>query len=87
MYLFPKFEFPEAMIKAATEAGTDPDTFYALALLEATGVCMVPGSGFGQRSRTHHLRTTFLPPESEFHAFCSLIKKFHESFIQQYTSK
>lgn len=42
-----------------------PDTFYALALLEETGIVVVPGSGFGQKKDTWHFRTTFLPPEEE----------------------
>ncbi|ETN72278.1 hypothetical protein NECAME_18921, partial [Necator americanus] len=31
-----------------------PDFFYAMQLLEATGVCIVPGSGFGQKEGTYH---------------------------------
>lgn len=38
MYLFPKFEFPEKMIQAAKEKGMEADTFYALELLNNTGV-------------------------------------------------
>ena len=38
MYLFPRFEFPEKMIKAAEIKGIEADTFYALELLNSTGV-------------------------------------------------
>ena len=38
MYLFPRFKFPQMMIEAAKLAHQEPDTFYAMALLEATGV-------------------------------------------------
>jgi hypothetical protein len=41
------------------------DSGYCLALLEQTGICVVPGSGFGQRARTFHFRTTFLPSRGE----------------------
>ena len=33
-----------------------PDSFYATNLLEETGICVVPGSGFGQLPGTHHFR-------------------------------
>lgn len=33
-----------------------PDMFFCLSLLEETGICVVPGSGFGQREGTYHFR-------------------------------
>lgn len=33
-----------------------PDMFYCMKLLEETGICVVPGSGFGQREGTYHFR-------------------------------
>ena len=38
LYLFPKFKFPENLIKEAQEKGMEADTFYALSLLNSTGV-------------------------------------------------
>ena len=38
MYLFPRFEFPEKMILEAKGKGIDADSFYALELLNSTGV-------------------------------------------------
>ena len=49
------------MIEAAAGAGQAPDVFYAFNLLEATGICVIPGSGFGQYPGTFHFRTTILP--------------------------
>lgn len=37
-----------------------PDMFYCLKLLEETGICVVPGSGFGQRQGTYHFRSAFI---------------------------
>ena len=37
-------------------AGQAPDAFYCFQLLENTGMCVVPGSGFGQREGTYHFR-------------------------------
>lgn len=38
------------------ELGLAPDMFFCLQLLEETGICVVPGSGFGQREGTYHFR-------------------------------
>lgn len=65
MYAFPKIDLPAAAIAAAEAAGHPPDTFYALSLLEQTGLCVVPGNGFGQKEGTFHIRLTFLPDEEE----------------------
>jgi alanine transaminase len=51
MYLFPRILLPKKAIEAAKAAGKAPDAFYALRLLEATGIVVVPGSGFGQVSQ------------------------------------
>ena len=39
----------------------EADTFYALSLLEETGLCVVPGNGFGQKEGTYHIRLTSVP--------------------------
>jgi len=84
MYLFPQIRLSKKAIAAAKEAGKAPDQFYCMALLEATGVCMVAGSGFGQVEGTAHFRSTFLPQPELFDEFCSGIKKFHASFMDKY---
>ena len=48
MYLFPRIQLPNKAIKAAEAAKKTPDAFYAARLLNATGIVVVPGSGFGQ---------------------------------------
>lgn len=50
MYLFPRIELPQKAIHAAEAAKTAPDAFYCKRLLNATGIVVVPGSGFGQVS-------------------------------------
>ena len=52
---------PLQVLEAAADAGQQPDVFYAFNLLEATGICVIPGSGFGQAPGTFHFRTTILP--------------------------
>merc|ERR1712042_84328 len=63
MYAFPQIHLPPKAIAAAQEAGQAPDVFYAFSLLESTGICVIPGSGFGQLPDTYHFRTTILPQE------------------------
>lgn len=84
MYLFPRIRLPENAIEAAKAAGKAPDAFYCMAMLEATGVCVIPGSGFGQAPGTFHFRTTFLPLEEHYDAFCELLRKFHRNFMDRY---
>jgi len=82
MYLFPQIRLPEKAIEAAKQANKAPDAFYCLDLLEKTGICVVPGSGFGQVPGTLHFRTTFLAPQID--EFVKRIKDFHEDFLKKY---
>ncbi len=43
--------------------GVDDDAAFVRELMAATGIVCVPGSGFGQRPGTAHLRFVLLPPE------------------------
>ena len=81
MYLFPSITLPPKVIAAAEAVNRRPDEFYALRLLDATGVCVVPGSGFGQKEGTLHFRTTFLAPGT---AWVSQIVKFHKEFMDEF---
>lgn len=81
MYLFPTIKLPPKAIEAAGKEGRSPDELYCMRLLEATGVCLVPGSGFGQKEGTLHFRTTFLAPGTEW---VGRIKKFHSEFMDEF---
>lgn len=85
MYLFPKIRIPKNAIEAAQKLGRLPDAHYCFELLENTGICVVPGSGFGQEEGTWHFRTTFLPPEDEIDAVVEKMGAFHKSFLNKYT--
>jgi alanine transaminase len=56
MYAFSSFTIPVRAQEHAKKLGMEPDFFYALQLLETTGICVVPGSGFRQRPGTWHFR-------------------------------
>lgn len=81
MYLYPKLDLPYKALQQAQHLDMEPDEFYCQELLEHTGICTVPGSGFGQVPGTYHLRTTFLPPGSEWIAAW---EKFHKEFYDTY---
>jgi aspartate/methionine/tyrosine aminotransferase len=73
MYLFPRLnKLPE---------GTD-DFDYCMALLEKTGLCVVNGSGFGQKDGTNHLRIAFLPPKDQLAEVLPQWIKFHNEYVK-----
>jgi len=84
MYAFPQIKFPEKAIAAAKEAGQPADVFYAFHLLEATGICIIPGSGFGQQPGTYHFRTTILPQKEMIKDMLGRLKEFHLKFMAEY---
>ncbi|KAM9894556.1 hypothetical protein OXX79_008623 [Metschnikowia pulcherrima] len=85
MYLFPSLNFKEStypqLFEKCEADDLTVDEFYCSELLENTGICCVPGSGFGQVPGTHHVRTTFLPPGTEW---IDKWEKFHEKFVKEY---
>jgi aspartate/methionine/tyrosine aminotransferase len=70
MYAFPKIKLPKGR--------TDEE--YCMALLEGEGICVVPGSGFGQIPGTAHFRTTILPPTEKIQSVAEKLKNFHSNF-------
>lgn len=84
MYAFPQIKLPPKAIEAAKQANQTPDSFYAFQLLEKTGICIVPGSGFGQKPGTYHFRTTILPQTEKLKEMLELFKSFHEKFLAEF---
>lgn len=91
MYAFVKFELPEDQNLDLSVMSDDEreryeakrDIDYCMALLEETGICVVPGSGFGQLPGTLHFRTTFLPPKDEINEFVDKLKEFHLNYVKR----
>jgi alanine transaminase len=65
MYCFPAIQMPKGALVASEKQSISPDTLYAVDLLQETGICVVPASGFRQKSGRYGMRTTFLPPEQQ----------------------
>lgn len=82
LYLYPRIRLPDAAIEAARKAGKQPDTFYALEVLDETGICVVPGSGFGQKEGQYHYRLTCLCPGVE--EYVGALERFHRKFMERY---
>jgi aspartate/methionine/tyrosine aminotransferase len=70
MYAYPKISLPPGR--------SDED--YCMALLEKTGVCVVPGTGFGQIPGTAHFRTTILPPTERIKDVVRLFGEFQAEY-------
>lgn len=85
MFAYPRIDVPERAQQAARDAGVTPDEFYCIRLLEETGICVVPGSGFGQLPGSFHFRTTIMHSPDEFQHMLHSIAKFHQHFIDQYS--
>lgn len=89
MYAFVRFDLPyprgvdpSAMTPEQLAAlGEQRDNDYCMKLLEETGICVVPGSGFGQAPGTLHFRTTFLPPKEDIQALVDSMEKFHTGYV------
>jgi alanine transaminase len=84
MYAFPRLDLPQKFIDKAKSVGQEADFHYALQLLENTGICIVPGSGFGQRPGTYHFRTTILPPPELMAKMMEKFKAFHSNLMTSY---
>ena len=82
--LFPKIELCDKIIAAANNvAGKVSDAYYSLALLDATGISVVPGSGFGQKDGEYHYRLTCLCPGVD--EYVGKLERFHLEFLEKYS--
>ncbi|MCI0473197.1 MAG: aminotransferase class I/II-fold pyridoxal phosphate-dependent enzyme [Ignavibacteria bacterium] len=90
MYAFVNFELPHPKNVDLKKMTADERTVYdakrdfnyCMQLLEETGICVVPGSGFGQMPGTLHFRTTFLPPKEDMKTLVEKIKVFHAKYTK-----
>eukprot|EP01125_Pyxidicula_operculata_P010808 TRINITY_DN355_c1_g3_i2.p1 TRINITY_DN355_c1_g3~~TRINITY_DN355_c1_g3_i2.p1 ORF type:complete len:503 (-),score=100.60 TRINITY_DN355_c1_g3_i2:272-1780(-) len=85
LYLFPKITLPKKAIDEAVNKKMQPDMLYCLELLDSTGLCVVPGSGFGQKEGEYHFRTTFLPNTEHLSQVLDQFTTFHNNFLNRYS--
>ena len=85
MYAFPSIKFSKKAIAAAEKEGKVVDLLYCIEVLKATGIAIVPGSGFRQVPGTYHFRiTTLILPESRLENKLKELKKFNDEFHAKY---
>ncbi len=86
LYLFPRVTLPKGAHEAAKAKGKKVDEFYCLEMLDKTGICVVPGSGFGKETEKDtgacFFRTTVLAKETD--EFIERYGKFHTDFLKKY---
>ncbi|KAM3681246.1 LOW QUALITY PROTEIN: alanine aminotransferase 1-like [Ammospiza maritima maritima] len=85
MYSFPRIDLPPRAVAAAKEKKQSPDMFFCMRLLEETGICVVPGSGFGQKEGTYHFRMTILPPTEKLKILLEKLSSFYTKFVQEFS--
>jgi alanine transaminase len=84
MYAFPRILFPQKAIDLAKANNMNPDLFFALELLQHTGIISVPGSGFGQQEGTHHIRiTNLIHDKKELEKVLDLLEDFAVKFFNK----
>jgi alanine transaminase len=84
LYGFPRIRLPPAAVAAARAEGKEPDLFYCLELLRATGIVTVPGSGFKQKEGEFHFRITILPPLEKFDGVMKRLETFHNGWMAKW---
>lgn len=90
MYAFVRFDLPAEPGRNISEMSEEErlayesrrNMDYCMALLEETGICVVPGAGFGQIPGTFHFRTTFLPPMEDMAGLVEKIKAFNRKYTE-----
>ena len=85
MYAFPSIMIPQKAVEYAEAHDMAPDTMYALSLLDETGICVVPASGFGQKEGRFGFRTTFLPPDEKMMAAIGKFDSHHKKFCAKFS--
>ncbi|KAM9167087.1 alanine aminotransferase 1 isoform 2-T2 [Mergus octosetaceus] len=85
LYAFPRIELPPRALQAAQAQGQAPDMFFCMRLLEETGICVVPGSGFGQKEGTFHFRMTILPPADKLQVLLQKLSAFYTKFVKEFS--
>ena len=83
LYAFPSIDIPEFRVKEAKEKGIQADMLFCLDLLDNTGIVAVPGSGFGQKDGTNHIRlTNLINPKEEMITMTNSLKTFCEEYFK-----
>ncbi|XP_054889643.1 alanine aminotransferase 2-like [Poeciliopsis prolifica] len=84
-FAFPRVFLPPKAIERAKEAGLEPDTFYCMRLLEEAGVLFSPGSEYGQKEGTYHIRFCIMTPTDTMEEILKRLSVFHKQFMKEFS--
>jgi len=71
---------PNGAFYAFPSIDVEDDNHFCVELLKATGVVVVPGSGFGQKPGENHFRIVICPTEDDLRAAYGLIGDFYNDY-------
>ncbi|KAJ8276872.1 hypothetical protein GJAV_G00068860 [Gymnothorax javanicus] len=84
-YVFPRLHLPTAALQHAKSLGVEADQLYCRKLLEEEGLCVGPGSEFGQKQGTHHIRLHVMVPPELLEDALGRLKRFHLRFFKAFS--
>ncbi|XP_047225203.1 alanine aminotransferase 2-like isoform X1 [Girardinichthys multiradiatus] len=84
-FAFPRLFLPPKATKRAEEAGMQPDTFYCLRLLEEAGVLLSPGTDYGQKEGTYHIRFCIMTSLEIMEELLRRLSIFHKRFMKEFS--
>ncbi|XP_072297701.1 alanine aminotransferase 2-like [Eucyclogobius newberryi] len=84
-FAFPRLNLPSKAIRTAKELKMEPDTFYCLRLLENTGACIAPGSEYGQKDGTYHIRFCITAKRDKIEDLLTRLVAFHTQFMDEFS--
>ncbi|KAI0979572.1 hypothetical protein GJ496_002484 [Pomphorhynchus laevis] len=84
MYAFPKLTLPTKFLQKAKERNVPADALYCRKILENTGICILPGTGFLQLPGTYHFRTTILPQVDQIKILLDRLGQYHKKLMLEY---
>lgn len=89
LYVLPRVHLPKSVSDRARQLGKKVDELYCLELLDETGICVVPGSGFSYEpevledgSTYSCFRITVLAKETQ--AMVDRFMRFHRAFMEEH---
>ena len=85
MYIFPNVTLPPKFVEEAAKMGKPADFLWAKYMLQEAGVCVIPGSGFGQKPGTYHFRATFLPDKDTLRGAAYRMKTVQEKILEEFS--
>ncbi|XP_030258098.1 alanine aminotransferase 1 isoform X3 [Sparus aurata] len=84
-FAFPKVYLPPSFIQKAKEAGLEPDTFYCSRLLDEAGLLVGPGTEYGQKEGTYHIRFCILTSAEIMEEVLTRLTCFHKQFMKDFS--